>query len=197
MNLTPRELIQAAVDTVRDARKGARMIMAIKLERRQRWELLLLISVLSALMAGLSLLIGGGASFTVGGPAMLNPILLGVAQLFLLISMVFGIHIVGTRLGGKGGLDEAILLVSWLQFVLICLQVVQIVAMVLLPPLAFLIGVAGIILFFWLLTAFVAELHGFSSTIGVFVTILIVMVVATAMFRFLLGALGIAALRVL
>ena len=197
MNLTPRELIQAAVDTVRDARKGARMIMAIKLERRQRWELLLLISVLSALMAGLSLLIGGGASFTVGGPAMLNPILLGVAQLFLLISMVFGIHIVGTRLGGKGGLDEAILLVSWLQFVLICLQVVQIVAMVLLPPLAFLIGVAGIVLFFWLLTAFVAELHGFSSTIGVFVTILIVMVVATAMFRFLLGALGIAALGVL
>jgi len=88
------------------------------------------------------------------------------------------------------------LLVSWLQFVLICLQVVQIVAMVLLPPLAFLIGVAGIILFFWLLTAFVAELHGFSSTIGVFVSILIVMVVFTTLFRFLLGVLGIAALGV-
>ena len=196
MHLTPKDLFQAAVETVRDARGGARMIMAIQLERRQRWELLLLIAVLSALMAGLSLMIGGGSGLIVGGPAMLNPIGLGVAQLFLLISMVFGIHVVGTRLGGKGGLDEAILLVSWLQFVLICLQVVQIVAMVLLPPLAFLIGVAGIILFFWLLTAFVAELHGFSSTIGVFVSILIVMVVFTTLFRFLLGVLGITALGV-
>ncbi len=196
MNLTFKDLFQAAYDTVRDARQGARMIMAIQLERRQRWELLLLIAVLSALMAGLSLLIGGGGGFIVGGPAMLNPITLGVAQLFLLICMVFGIHIVGTRFGGKGGLDETILLVTWLQFVLICLQAVQIIAIVLLPPLAFLIGVAGIVLFFWLLTAFVAELHGFSSTIGVFVSILIVMVVFTTLFRFLLGVLGIAVLGV-
>ena len=196
MNLTLKDLFQAAYDTVRDARQGARMIMAIQLERRQRWELLLLIAVLSALMAGLSLLIGGGGGFIVGGPAMLNPITLGVAQLFLLICMVFGIHIVGTRFGGKGGLDETILLVTWLQFVLICLQAVQIIAIVLLPPLAFLIGVAGIVLFFWLLTAFVAELHGFSSTIGVFVSILIVMVVFTTLFRFLLGVLGIAVLGV-
>ena len=194
MNLTLKDLIQAVVDTVQDARRGARMIMAIQLERRRRWELLLLIAVLSAFMAGLSLLIGGGSGFIVGGPAMLNPLTLGVAQFFLLLSMVFGIHIVGTRFGGKGGLDEAILLVTWLQFVLICLQVVQIVAMVFLPPLAFLIGVAGIGLFFWLLTAFVAELHGFSSTVGVFVSILIVMVLFTTMFRFLLGVLGIAVL---
>lgn len=194
MNLTLKDLFQAVVETVQDARRGARMIMAIQLERRQRWELLLLIAVLSAFMAGLSLLIGGGSGFIVGGPAMLNPLTLGVAQYFLLLSMVFGIHIVGARFGGKGGLDEAILLVTWLQFVLICLQAVQIVAMIFLPPLAFLIGVAGIGLFFWLLTAFVAELHGFSSTIGVFVSILIVMVVFTTMFRFLLGVLGIAVL---
>ena len=194
MNLTLKDLFQAVFETVQDARRGARMIMAIQLERRQRWELLLLIAVLSAFMAGLSLLIGGGSGFIVGGPAMLNPLTLGVAQYFLLLSMVFGIHIVGTRFGGKGGLDEAILLVTWLQFVLICLQAVQIVAMVFLPPLAFLIGVAGIGLFFWLLTAFVAELHGFSSTVGVFVSILIVMVVFTTLFRFLLGVLGIAVL---
>ena len=194
MNLTLKDLFQAVFETVQDARRGARMIMAIQLERRQRWELLLLIAVLSAFMAGLSLLIGGGSGFIVGGPAMLDPLTLGVAQYFLLLSMVFGIHIVGTRFGGKGGLDEAILLVTWLQFVLICLQAVQIVAMVFLPPLAFLIGVAGIGLFFWLLTAFVAELHGFSSTVGVFVSILIVMVVFTTLFRFLLGVLGIAVL---
>ncbi len=194
MNLTLKDLIQAVVETVQDARRGARMVMAIQLERRQRWELLLLIAVLSAFMAGLSLLIGGGSGFIVGGSAMLNPLTLGVAQYFLLLAMVFAIHIVGKRFGGKGGLDEAILLVTWLQFVLICLQVVQIVAMVFLPPLAFLIGVAGIGLFFWLLTAFVAELHGFSSTVGVFVSILIVMVLFTTMFRFLLGVLGIAVL---
>ena len=79
MNLTLKDLIQAVVETVQDARRGARMVMAIQLERRQRWELLLLIAVLSAFMAGLSLLIGGGSGFIVGGSAMLNPLTLGVA----------------------------------------------------------------------------------------------------------------------
>ena len=46
MNLTLKDLFQAVFETVQDARRGARMIMAIQLERRQRWELLLLIAVL-------------------------------------------------------------------------------------------------------------------------------------------------------
>ncbi|MFV2002046.1 MAG: Yip1 family protein [Paracoccaceae bacterium] len=198
MNLTVNSVILAMINTVRDARGGAQLIMAIKLNRRSRWEVLLLIAVLSALMAGLSLLIGGaGGVALAGGPVVVSPIVLGAAQLFLLFSMVLGIHFIGTRFGGHGKLDDAILLVAWLQFILISLQVIQIVAIVVLPPLAFVLGIAGIVLFFWLLTAFVAELHGFKSKTGVFVAILIAMVVFTAVFRMILGIFGIDATGVI
>jgi hypothetical protein len=50
-----------------------------------------------------------------------------------------------------------------LQFILLCVQGAQLVALLVVPPLADLLSVAGLVVFLWLLTAFVAELHGFAS----------------------------------
>ena len=56
----------------------------------------------------------------------------------------------------------------WLQFIMALLQAVQLVAVLILPLLAALLGLVGLGLFFWLLTGFVAELHGFRSPMQVF-----------------------------
>ncbi|NCM97616.1 MAG: YIP1 family protein, partial [Rhodobacterales bacterium] len=76
-----------------------------------------------------------------------------------------------------GRFDEALILVVWLQFVLLGLQAVQLVAYAVAPLLADLIGLATVALFFWLLTNFVAELHGFKSLGLVFVGVLATLVV--------------------
>jgi len=47
-------------------------------------------------------------------------------------------------------------------------QVLQVVLGFVLPPLADLVGLAGLLLLLWLLTNFVAELHGFASLWSVF-----------------------------
>ena len=91
----------------------------------------------------------------------------------LLVVMVFAIHWVGRALGGRGSLEESILLVSWLQFIMVCLQVVQTLSLLVLPVVASLLGVVGLVLFLWLLTNFVAVLHGFKSLAQVFVMILV------------------------
>jgi hypothetical protein len=70
--------------------------------------------------------------------------------------------------GGTGTFADALILVAWLQFILLCLQLVQVVAGIVLPILADLIGLAGLGLLVWLLTNFVAELHGFRSLVAVF-----------------------------
>ena len=51
----------------------------------------------------------------------------------------------------------------WLQLLTVALQLLQLVASVIAPPLAGLIGLGGFVLFLWLMTAFIAELHGFRS----------------------------------
>jgi hypothetical protein len=42
-------------------------------------------------------------------------------------------------------------------------QVVQLLTLILFAPLAGLVNLAGLVLFFWLFTSFIAEVHGFSS----------------------------------
>lgn len=191
MNLTLPGLLQGALDTLRDPREGARAIMALHIERRQRWEILLLIVVLSAVLAQLTFLIAGSGGASIAGPFPASPFTLGIVQLFLLLAMVGGIHVIGRRAGGTGELDDAILLVAWLQFIMICLQVLQTAALFLLPPLSLLIGIAGLVLFFWLLTNFIAELHGFKSLTAILVGIMISMVAFAILLSILLGLSGV------
>ncbi len=79
----------------------------------------------------------------------------------------------GKGFGGTGSFEETMLLITWLQFILVCLQVAQTLALVLLPPFAGMIGIGALVLFFWLLVNFVAVLHGFTSLGLVFVGIIL------------------------
>jgi len=184
-------LLRAALQTVRDPRGGARRVMAINLSRRERWETLLLIAVISAILAYLSLYASAliesqPSEFSVN----LNPIMLGISQLLVMMVMVFAIHLIGGWAGGHGELDDAILLVAWMQFILICLQVAQILAVLIFPAVALVLGLVGLILVFVLLTIFVAELHGFKSMPGVFFSVLFVMLILATLIRFLFSLFG-------
>jgi len=184
-------LLRAAVQTVRNPRDGARRVMAINLERRQRWETLLLIAILSAILAYMSVFVSAFTnSETSQFPVSLSPIMLGISQFSVMLVRVFAIHLIGNWAGGRGGLDDAILLVAWMQFILICLQVAQILAVLLFPVFALLLGLAGLVLIFVLLTFFVSELHGFRSLPGVFFSVLFVMLILATLIRFIFGLFG-------
>ena len=188
MNLS--QIVRAVVETIRTPRSGAKMVMSQSMDRRQRWEILLLIAVLSGGLAYTSIFIGSMVTESSDIPVGTGPVMLVITQVFVLLAMVFLIHFVGTRAGGKGSLDDAILLVAWMQFILICLQIIQILAVVAFPLLAFLLGLAGFVLIFVLLTVFISELHGFRSLSGVFFSVLFVMLIAAIATRFLFGLFG-------
>jgi len=186
-----KDLLQGVIMTLRSPRAGARQIMQLDISRRQGWEILLLIAILSAGFAYISVALSSArANLGPDFPAPMAPIALAFAQLTVMAIMVFTIYYVGRAAGGSGTLDQTLLLVSWMQFILICLQVVQIVATVVFPLLAVLIGIAGLVVLFLLLTVFVAELHGFRSMTGVFLSVLVVMVVVATVLRFVFGLFG-------
>jgi hypothetical protein len=174
VNMTLKDYLKAAVETVQDPQAGARRVMAVTMNRAERWQTLALILVISIILAESTLLLSGdmGEGF-LGGPAFDNPLILATMQLFFLFVLIQALHFFGRKFAGTGNLDDAILLVTWLQFIMICVQIVQTVTLFLLPAVGALIGLASIVLFFWLLTNFVAELHGFQSRGNVFAAILL------------------------
>ena len=78
------------------------------------------------------------------------------------------IHRVGRAFDGHGTFADALLVVVWLQLLMLALQVLQLIATLVAPPFAGIIGLAGFAVFLWLMTAFIAELHGFRSRARVF-----------------------------
>jgi hypothetical protein len=191
MTLTLQTLLPMVWRTITNPREGAEEVLALGVPRQALWTILLLVLVLSIILGQITtLLVATAAGVTVQGP-LANPMITGILQLVLLVVAIYAIHFIGRSMGGKGSIDEAILLVAWLQFVMVCIQVVQTGLMLILPPLASIVGIVGLVLFMWLLTNFIAVIHGFRSLGQVFVMILISMFVMAFILSILLTLFGV------
>ena len=166
--MTLTDLVRRAVATVFSPREEARDILALDLPREAGWQLLALVTLLSVLaVQGTELVLNALGLHIVLSPIQ-GPFALTIVQLSIAVLMVFAIYWGGRAFGGSGRFADTIVLMAWLQFVLLCLQVVQIAFLFVLPVMASYVSILGIALFFWLLTSFVAVIHGFDSLGRVF-----------------------------
>jgi hypothetical protein len=185
MDLTLPTLAALLRETLRDPRGTARQLMAQNLPPQAAWIGAAAIAALSAIIAHLTF---AAMAMRQGGTAPLPPpVMTAVFQYLVLVGTVLGVHHIGRRFGGQGSFQDALLLVVWLQFILLCVQAAQLVAVILLPPLADLLSIVGLVLFFWLLAAFVAELHGFASMGRVLAGILGMLLAAAMVLAMLLS----------
>ena len=177
MNQTLFTLLALARLSLKRPRDGARQVIALRLPPAVGWLGLGLAAVLSTLMVHLSFAMQPADVQSFFAAAIASPLRTALLQGGFMGVAVVAVYRVGRWRGGHGRFDEALILVVWLQFVLLGLQAVQLVAYAVAPLLADLIGLATVALFFWLLTNFVAELHGFKSLGLVFVGVLATLVV--------------------
>lgn len=191
MDLTLASLLQLARFTVQSPREGARMVMQANLPMPARWVALALMAVVSSVVAHLSMRMMPAEAQAQMGGMMASPISTAILQAGLMVVSVHAVFWIGRWRGGRGSFADALILVGWLQFILLILQVVQIVAQVILPPLSNLIGFASIGIFLWLLSNFIAELHGFRSVFMTMLGVLATLFAAGFVLSFvLLAAIG-------
>ncbi|TCP63450.1 Yip1-like protein [Rhodovulum bhavnagarense] len=169
-------LIRLARDTVSDPREGARRVLALNLSEGLLWQALVLVVVVSVLLTALGEIAVPAPVDPLLPVFSANPLLTAVVQGGLLVVMVYAIHFIGRGFGGHGDFAGAMTLTVWLQFIMMLLQVAQTVFLIVFPPLAGLIGMLGIGLFFWLLSHFVTVLHGYASALRTFFGIMASMV---------------------
>lgn len=192
MNPTLPDLMRLAFETVRAPRDGARRVLDVALPREARWQALAAIVIVSVLLSQVTGLLAPGGTDILMSAMLANPVASAVIQLGLMVVMVFSVYWIGRAMGGQGSFDGTILLMAWMQFIMVMLQVAQTLSLILVPPLAGLIGILGLGLFFWLLTNFVAELHGFGSLVQVFLMIILSIIGIAFVLSVVLSIIGIA-----
>lgn len=172
--LTLGNLLRLARETVSNPQEGAATVLSIAPARQALWMMFALVVVLSLLLReGVMLLTDLPTGGPIMGPMQNSSLMLGLVMAGFLFITIHAVHRIGQFFGGSGSFEEAALLVIWLQFILICVQVIQIATLFILPPLASLITILAIGLYVWLLVNFIAVLHGFTSLGLVFVATLL------------------------
>jgi hypothetical protein len=161
-------MIALAKLTLTDPRAATRALIAEAVPMPARTAGLLLVAVLSALLASLQVRLNPQPIDPVSAAMLSSPLRAAVIQWGFLALSVCLIHWVGGAFGGLGAFADALLIVVWLQCLALVLQVLQLVATVIAPPLAGIIGLGGFALFLWLMTHCISELHGFRSPALVF-----------------------------
>ena len=160
------QVIAAARSTVFDPRGAARWIIGQNFAQNTAILALVGAGVVTSVLSGLVMVFAPDGLFSV------SPVQLAILQvvgLFIGAGLITG---VGRWFGGRGQFKDAIALLAWIEGIMIMLQIVQMVALFILPPATLILALLGVGVMFWLAVNFIAELHGFSSLAKVFFGIL-------------------------
>lgn len=189
MTLSFAALLELARETVVKPQDSARRLMALNLPMAACWRIMALVVVLSVITSQLFFFLLAPGEVMLG--VFSSPFLTTLVQGGVLVLTAMAVQGIGRLMGGTGQFADVVLLLSWLQFIMVLLQVVQLAVMLILPPVASLLGLLAAGLFFWLLTNFIAVVHGFRSLGLVFAMVMVSIVVLALLMGVVLTALGI------
>ena len=187
------DLLILARESIVDPRKSFRALQALRLDRGTLWTGLLAVAAISVILAWSSALLAEMRGVETAIRYLPGPLATGGVEVVVLAVMGIVVFWGGRMFGGRGTFDDALLAVVWLQFVLNCLQVLQLVTFLIVPFIADLIGLAGLVLSLWMLTGFVAEQHGFRSMGKTLAGILAAMVLVAIALVIVLVMIGVGA----
>jgi hypothetical protein len=176
-------------DSVATPAEAAERLMALRPTTRTVVEAAVLVSILDSLLLGFL----SGGEFVVplpSGTVAVPPIAHTALLLASLVLSASAIQVGGRLLGGQGRLPEALLLVVWLEVLAIAIQLVLVILGVLLPPVAGVLGIAGLAVLVWCLVHFTRALHGFRGLGRTFMSLLVGALVIGVALAIVLGFLG-------
>ncbi|MBP7000125.1 YIP1 family protein [Amaricoccus sp.] len=145
-------------------REAARRVLAAGFPPGVVAEAALAVTSLGIVLGYLALRVAHGVPADPVSAALLARPLVGVlVQLAALLLVAWLTATLGRRFGGRGDLLGAATAIVWLNAATLVVQVLQLVALVLAPPLAAALAMVTLVWLLWAFACFVAELHGFAS----------------------------------
>lgn len=186
MTVSLGQLLELARFSIQEPRQAARAILAARVPMNMRWLGFLLAGVLSTITVHLYLGLFPAEEQAGIGFTQVSPFVTLVLDLIFNLAVAYLVFAVGRWRGGKGSFADSLVLIVCLQLILLLPQILQLVAAVILPPLSNIIGLLSVVLYFWLISNFTAEIHGFASARTVFVGVVLTMIAVVFLMAFLL-----------
>lgn len=173
MGMSLGSLQSLLVETLTAPDTAAKRLFSLPLLPAEAWQALALSCLLSAMSTQIVVLMAPPEEAAFLAQLIGSPLQLALVLTAGALCVVFAVHWIGHAMGGTGALVGSVLLITWIQFLMLGLQVVQIVFGLILPVLAAAVGLFGLVLIYFLLTRFILVLHGFKSPYKVFGMIVI------------------------
>lgn len=151
--------------TLADPSAGARTVLDMGIPREHHWSLFLLAITLSGAVYQATAMLSAGSEAGAALPSGFTAVAIVGGSILL---MAAAINWIGRLAGGTGALEEVLLLVIWFQFVQVAFALVELVIMLVAPFLGSVLFLAFAAYAVWVLTNFIAVVHGFDSLGRVF-----------------------------
>lgn len=178
-------LLSALRYSLQSPRDAIRQVIDSEPPMTARWIALLLVAIASTFLTLLSFsLVPSDELPSALVRSMGSPLSLAAIHLVVLFVSVHLLFRIGRFRNGRGSFADCLTVLIWFQIIMLAVQAVQLALQILLPPFAPAAYFAGLALFFWLLTNFVAELHGFASLSKTFFGILVALAVLILLLGF-------------
>ncbi|KPA22537.1 Yip1 domain protein [Shimia sp. SK013] len=185
-----KQLIQLFGLTIRDPAQAAQVLSNIRFDRMTGWTILALAVTLNTLVYFLSITLFP-APVEMSIPLLSQPYLVWFMLGSSTVIFVFAFYWVGHSLGGRASFDTILLMVGWLQYMRLAVQVASLVLMILSPSLAQMFVMAAGLYGVWILLNYLKEAHGFETfgkAIGVIVLSAVGLTVGLSVFLSLFTA---------
>ncbi|MDV4166456.1 YIP1 family protein [Rhodovulum sp. FJ3] len=149
--------------TLREPRKAAARVLAIQVPRPVLWQALVLAVVLVAILQTLFAYVFLLQGHAVWAFVVVNPLIFTGISLGTTVVTVHAIHLIGIRCDGSGDLDGSLKITIWLQVLSLLFGAAELILLPLSQILSKLVSFASLGILVWLMTVFIAVLHGFQS----------------------------------
>jgi hypothetical protein len=154
-----------ALTSLINPREAARVLINSGLRPGFGWALFALGTVLSGLLGHLAtglILTPPGAT-----PIDISPFALTGLQALSQGIVVLAAHALGRAAGGRARFDQVLILMAWVEILLVGIHALDLAFLLVLPPLAGILPLFGVIAALWVMANFLTKAHGFASPLPV------------------------------
>ncbi len=181
---------QLVIDSLVRPRDAARRVLSLNVGFQVLAETALAVVCLGMVLGYLSVLLTPGAADAISATILARPLAGAAVQAAIVAIAALLVYRVGRLFGGGGDLQGALAIVVWLNMVMLGIQVLQIVALLVMPPVAQMLAIATMIWIVWAMASFVAELHGFQRLLPVIGAVILTAFLALFALAFLMSMFG-------
>ncbi|PCJ04879.1 MAG: hypothetical protein COB16_17360 [Rhodobacteraceae bacterium] len=171
--------------TLKSPAQAARALLSIQWQRQVLWTGLVLAIVLNALIYSVQELLFPMPDEVVF--PRLSPLSYFVVMLIIQAVFIYGLFAAGRWLGGKGQVEDLLVVVVWLQLLQVALQLIMTVLFLVAPVLAGLLNLGATLFGLFIFINFINEAHQFGSIWRAFGVLIMASITIALALSFLLG----------